>query len=164
MRNTLMLLLSAILLLSLAACQKSAPPGASGTSSPASSATTGENSPARQKSQAPEPSASALQTRSDEERYEKVDPKDLSIVFEAALKRLHVDSDERIIEIQGDVKMLRIEGTDIELLTDRIATEGDRAVIATKKYGKIQFTSNSNAQAAFWLTPLQKRQLRSLRK
>ena len=97
-----------------------------------------------------------------EEQYEKVDPRELYIVFEASLQSLTVDAAGNIIEIEGVVTRLAVGDKPIELSSDKILLEGTDAFVVTKDYGKIKITSTSTGGVTIWLKPSQKEKLKEL--
>ena len=99
-----------------------------------------------------------------EANYSKIDPAELPILLHAELTTLRIGADDNVKEVQGVIKRVSIGSTAIELVSDQFVKEGNDVFVSTKKYGKIKVTMNSNAQATFWLTPQQKKELLKLRK
>ena len=97
-----------------------------------------------------------------DETYQELDSRELHMRFEAALKSLEVDSAGNVVSVDGTVKTLAVGDETIALLSDKIQMDGPDAVIATKDYGKIKVTFDSNARATFWLKPSQKEQIKKL--
>jgi hypothetical protein len=97
-----------------------------------------------------------------EEMYEELDPNELAIVFEGSLKRLEVDSDGNVVQVDGIVTKMVVGDQQIALSSDKILLEGREAFIATKDYGKIKVKFNSSGGATLWLKPSQKERLKEL--
>lgn len=103
-------------------------------------------------------------TQAADVKYEKVDPKELYITFEAELTSLRVGADNKVKAVEGTIKKMAIGENNIELASDKFIREGADIFVSTKKYGKIKINIDSNAQTTFWLTPAQKKELLKLRK
>ncbi len=107
---------------------------------------------------------SSVFTQAGEAKYEKVDQKELYIIFEAELTSLRVGADNKVKAVDGVIKRMAIGKNNIELTSDKFIMEGAEIFVGTKKYGKVKISIDSNAQTTFWLTPVQKKELLKLKK
>ena len=96
------------------------------------------------------------------EQYEKLDPKEPKVTFEADFSSVSFENGGKVVIAQGTVKKFSVGSTDIELVSDKIGVEDKNCVIITKKYGKIRVVLDSNFRASIWVTPVQKAELLKL--
>jgi hypothetical protein len=99
-----------------------------------------------------------------EEKYEQVDPLELSMDFQADIPgAIRWDADGNITEFGGGkVTRFTVGGKPIELVSDDLLLEGEEVFIVTKEYGKIKVTFNSNFTISLWLKPSQKEKFMEL--
>jgi hypothetical protein len=99
-----------------------------------------------------------------EEKYEQVNPSELSIDFQADIPgAVRWDADGNITEFGGGkVTRFTVGGKPIELVSDDLLLEGKEVFIVTKDYGKIKVTFNSSFTISLWLKPSQKAKLMEL--
>ena len=99
-----------------------------------------------------------------EEKYEQVNPSELSIDFQADIPgAVRWDADGNITEFGGGkVTRFAVGGKPIELVSDDLLLEGKEVFIVTKDYGKIKVTFNSNFTISLWLKPSQKEKFMEL--
>jgi len=65
-------------------------------------------------------------------------------------------------DVQGKVSVFYIAGKVLELETNDIVHDSDKAWVVTKKYGKIRITSAYSGGLCIWLTPKQKTNFKKL--
>lgn len=99
-----------------------------------------------------------------EEKYEQVNPSELSMDFQADIPgAIRWDADGNVTEFGGGkVTRFTVGGKPIELVSDDLLLEGGEVFIVTKEYGKIKMTFNSNFTISLWLKPSQKEKFMEL--
>lgn len=99
-----------------------------------------------------------------EEKYEQVNPSELSIDFQVDIPgAVRWDADGNITEFGGGkVTRFTIGGKSIELISNDLLLEENEVFIVTKDYGKVKVTFNSNFTISLWLKPSQKAKLMEL--
>jgi hypothetical protein len=111
-------------------------------------------------------SATKLKTNPIKEAYQKVDPSDLSIDFQASMPGNIEWGVDGINKWEGGVKVKKftVAGKPIELVSDDLQRVGKEVFIETRNYGKFKVRFNSNFKIDLWLKPSQEEQIEELLK
>jgi len=94
-------------------------------------------------------------------QYSPFRPPGIAVDFKVTAGEIRFEAGKAVSSDATIVK-LAVGDSDIELVTDKVVTEGKNFVINTKKYGKMRVVFDDSFGATLWVTPSQRRELLKL--
>jgi len=97
------------------------------------------------------------------EKYEPFRPQDVAVAFKVTAGEIRFAAG-KAVSSDATVVKFAVADSDIELVSDKVVTEGKNFVINTKQYGKMRVVFDDSFGATVWVTQSQRRALLKLAK